>query len=113
MKVNNRNLATLNALNWFTHNPYLEIPLTQRQALYFDSRAESAIADSISGVGQTLSGNIGVMGIGGIAGGMFGGPLGAVFGAALARAGSSVLSKMFGKLASLFGSIIGVGAGFI
>lgn len=96
IEVNNRNLATFNMLNWYTHNSYLEIPLTQRQALYFDSRAESAIADSISSVGQTLSGNMGVMGMGGVIGGAFGGPLGAVFGAALGMAGSSILGKIFG-----------------
>ena len=53
-------------LNWFTHNTYLEIPMTQRMALYFDSRAEKSVADSISSVGQTLTGAAGAMGMGGI-----------------------------------------------
>jgi|GraSoiStandDraft_4_1057263.scaffolds.fasta_scaffold301770_1 hypothetical protein len=87
--------------------------MSQHMALYFDSRAESTIADSIGSVGQTLSGNMGVMGIGGLIGGAVGGPLGAVFGAAVARAGAQSLGSLFGKLAGLFGSIIGVGAGFI
>ncbi len=94
-------------LNWFTHNTYLEIPMTQRMALYFDSRAEKSVADSISSVGQTLTGAAGAMGMGGIIGGMVGGPLGAVFGAAMGKAGSSLLGNFLGRAAGFFGSIIG------
>lgn len=87
--------------------------MSQHMALYFDSRAEKAIADSVSSIGQTLGSNAGVMGIGGIVGGMLGGPLGAVFGAAAASMGSSLLGNVLGKLAGFFGSIIGAATGFI
>jgi len=81
--------------------------MTQRMALYFDSRAEKSVADSISSVGQTLTGAAGAMGMGGIIGGMVGGPLGAVFGAAMGKAGSSLLGNFLGRAAGFFGSIIG------
>jgi hypothetical protein len=77
----NRNLATLNILNWYTHNTYLEIPMSQHQALYFDSKAVDTIKSGTETVGQVLGSSIGLMGIGGIVGGALGGPIGAVFGA--------------------------------
>lgn len=81
-------------------------------ALYFDSRAEKAIADSISGIGQILGSSLGVMGIGGVVGGALGGPLGAVFGAAVAKQGAKLLGEIVKEVAHLFGSIIGMGTGF-
>ena len=56
-------------------------------ALYFDSRAEKSVVDTVSSIGQALTGRWGLTGIGGIIGGMFGGPLGAVFGAGMGKKG--------------------------
>lgn len=61
-------------LNWFTHNSYVELPMSQHMALYFDSRAERGVSDAISGIGQVLTSTKGLMGIGGIIGAFFGGP---------------------------------------
>jgi len=93
---NNRNLATLNMLNWFTHNSYVEIPMSQRMALYFDSKAVDSVS---SGTGTLLSFIFGGMGIGGIIGGMMGGPLGGVFGAAAGRMGSRLLKPLLDEAA--------------
>lgn len=71
VKQNNRNLATFNLLNWFTQNSYVELPMSQRMAVYFDSWAENTIVDAFSGIGQALSATPALMGIGGIVGGMF------------------------------------------
>src|SRR5688572_23173876 len=106
----NRNLPNLNMLNGFTHNSYLEIPMTQRMALYFDSRAEQSIQDSVSSIGQSLAGSKGIMGIGGVIGGSLGGPLGAVFGAAAAQLGAKLLGNIIEKAFNLVGAIIGRGA---
>ena len=57
-----RNLPNLNMLNWYTHNSYIEIPMSQRMALYFDSRAEQGISDSSSSVGQVLTSSWGLTG---------------------------------------------------
>jgi len=83
VEKNNRNLATLNMLNWFTHNSYIELPMSQHMALYFDSRAVENVESGIGGIGQLLGSTTGIMGIGGVIEGMFGGPFGAVFGSAL------------------------------
>jgi len=95
----NRNLPNLNMLNWFTHNSYIEIPMSQRMALYFDSRAQQGIADSVSNIGQMFTSTIGLAGIGGIIGGMMGGPLGGVFGAAAGRMGSRLLKPLLDEAA--------------
>lgn len=111
---NNRNLSTLNILNWFTHNSYLEIPMSQHQALYFDSRAVESIESGIQGIGQMLTTSTGLSGIRGIVGGMFGGPLGALFGGVLANLlGRTALGKGVETLIRWFGSVIGAAAGFI
>jgi len=99
-------------LNWFTHNSYIELPMSQRMALYFDSKAEKTIQDSISSVWQILTGTIGTMGIGGIIGGAFGGPLGAVFGAAVGKLGGGILDRAIQSAINLFGLIIGSAIGF-
>jgi len=54
--------------------------MTQRMALYFDERAQSAVGDAISDVGSGMTGILGLGTLGGIVGGMFGGPLGGAFG---------------------------------
>lgn len=95
----NRNLATLNMLNWFTHNSYLEIPMSQRMALYFDSRAQQALGHGLGNIGSGIGGILGGIGIGGLIGGMFGGPLGAIFGAVLTNLiGRSAVGKNIGNL---------------
>jgi hypothetical protein len=104
----NRTLPNFNLLNWYTHNSYIEIPMSQRMALYFDSRAEKGITDSISSVGQVLTGTLGLTGIGGIIGGLMGGPLGFAFGAAVGKYGKAAIEAI-GKI---LGTIIGMGAGF-
>ena len=68
-EVNNRNLATLNMLNWFTHNSYLEIPISQRMALYFDPKAVHTVSDTIGGIGEGMKGIAGMGIIGGVVGG--------------------------------------------
>jgi len=108
----NRTFPNLQMLNWFTHNSYLEIPMSQYMALYFDSRAEKGVQDSISGIGQMLTGTWGLTGIGGIIGGMMGGPLGAVFGSALGQLGGKALSPVAQTVWNLLGSVIGIGTGF-
>jgi hypothetical protein len=50
---------------------YVELPMSQRMAVYFDSWAENTIVDAFSGIGQALSATPALMGIGGIVGGMF------------------------------------------
>lgn len=109
---NNRNLATLNILNWYTHNTYIEIPVSQRMALYFDSRASGAIGSGVSDIGQGLAGTFGSMGIAGLVGGMFGGPVGFAFGTLAGWLGKKVLAKWTGRVASAFGAIIGAAIGF-
>jgi len=52
----------------------LEIPISQRMALYFDSRAQEAIGSGLSDIGQGLGGTWGTIGTAGMIGGMFGGP---------------------------------------
>lgn len=109
----NRTFPNLQMLNWFVHNSYLVIPISQHMALYLDSRSEKGVADSVSNIGQVLTGSIGLVGIGGIIGGLVGGPLGAVFGGAVAQLGGKVIGKAAQNFLNILGSIIGVGTGFI
>lgn len=114
IESNNRNLATLNMLNWFTHNSYLEIPMSQRMALYFDSRASEAISSGLSSAGSTIGGVLGSMGPAGVVGGMFGGPAGMVFGGLLGGLiGSKVLKQLGSAIGRVAGSVIGAAFGFI
>jgi hypothetical protein len=48
--------------------------MTQRQGLYFDTKAESAVADIIGGIGLTLTSSPELIGMGGLIGGMLGSP---------------------------------------
>ena len=105
----NRTLANLNMLNWYIHNSYIEIPMSQHMAIYFDSKAEKAVQDSIESVGQVLTGTWGLTGVGGVIGGAMGGPMGAVFGAAAGRWGSKVLKGIVGTIGKVLGSVIGMG----
>jgi hypothetical protein len=98
-------------LNWFTHNSYIEIPMSQHMALYFDSRADKTVGDAVSSVGQSLTGTALSMGVGGIIGG--GGPLGMAFGAAAAARGAALLQPILSKIWSIAGAIIGTATGFI
>jgi outer membrane lipoprotein SlyB len=99
-------------LNWYTHNSYLEIPMSQHMALYFDSRAEKGVQDSISSIGQVLANTPALTGIGGIVGGMMGGPLGMAFGSALGSLGGKLLGSAIESFFRVFGTIVGIGAGF-
>jgi len=109
----NRNLATLNIWNWYVHNSYIEIPMSQHQALYFDSKPVNMVESGIYETGQMLGSTIGLMGIGGLIGGAFGGPLGAVFGAALLKSiGRKLTKKAINAIFGIFGSIVGNATGF-
>jgi len=99
-------------LNWFTHNSYIEIPMSQRMALYFDERAQNAVGDAISDVGQGMTG---IMGLGILAGtiwGAFGGPIGMAFGGMIGSTMGRMMGNISKKVWKWLGSVVGTAGGF-